>query len=267
MTGLFGAAPEPMSLWAMLGGGLLAFVSPCVLPMLPVYAMYLLGGTDAAPGRLRVLRRCLGLLCGFVLLFTLMGAGAGALGSLLKNTDRGTLDIVTGVLMLLFGVWMLDVIHIHLPAVPGLGGRQPSMNGFVGSFLFGLLIAISWTPCLTPVLANALVLAASADNATMWTGIVSLAVFALGLSLPMLAVMLMYQWLKGALGWLRNHQQIIRRIGGTTYKVRVVFNESGGETMEDKILRIVRNDMVTNDGTYGIMETPQMSRQSERSAS
>ena len=49
MTGLFGAAPEPMSLWAMLGGGLLAFVSPCVLPMLPVYAMYLLGGTDAAP--------------------------------------------------------------------------------------------------------------------------------------------------------------------------------------------------------------------------
>ena len=47
MTGLFGAAPEPMSLWAMLGGGLLAFVSPCVLPMLPVYAMCLLGGTDA----------------------------------------------------------------------------------------------------------------------------------------------------------------------------------------------------------------------------
>ena len=65
----------------------------------------------------------------------------------------------------------------------------------------------------------------------------------------------------------KREQFIIRRIGGTTYKVRVVFNESGGETMEDKILRIVRNDMVTNDGTYGIMETPQMSRQSERSAS
>lgn len=65
----------------------------------------------------------------------------------------------------------------------------------------------------------------------------------------------------------KQEQFIIRRIGGTTYKVRVVFNESGGETMEDKILRIVRNDMVTSDGTYGIMETPQMSRQSERSAS
>ena len=65
----------------------------------------------------------------------------------------------------------------------------------------------------------------------------------------------------------RNFSYMTRRIGGTTYKVRVVFNESGGETMEDKILRIVRNDMVTNDGTYGIMEAPQMSRQSERSAS
>ena len=65
----------------------------------------------------------------------------------------------------------------------------------------------------------------------------------------------------------KQEQFIIRRIGGTTYKVRVVFNESGYETMEDKILRIVRNDMVTNDGTYGIMEIPQMSRQSERSAS
>ena len=53
----------------------------------------------------------------------------------------------------------------------------------------------------------------------------------------------------------KREQFIIRRIGGTTYKVRVVFNESGGETMEDKILRIVRNDMVTSDGTYGIIKT------------
>ena len=60
---------------------------------------------------------------------------------------------------------------------------------------------------------------------------------------------------------------ITRRIGATTFKVKVVFNDTGQETMEDKILRIVRNDMVTSDGTYDIMEAPQMSRQSERSAS
>ena len=64
----------------------------------------------------------------------------------------------------------------------------------------------------------------------------------------------------------KREQFIIRRIGGTTYKVRVVFNESGGETMEEKILRMICNEGVTNGGTYGIMEAPHMSRQSERSA-
>ena len=64
----------------------------------------------------------------------------------------------------------------------------------------------------------------------------------------------------------KREQFIIRRIGGTTYKAKVVFNESGCETMEDKILRMIRNEGVTNDGTYAIMEAPQMSRQSERSA-
>ena len=64
-----------------------------------------------------------------------------------------------------------------------------------------------------------------------------------------------------------NASYMTRRIAGTVYKVNVLFNENSSETMEDKILRIIRNDMVTNDGTYGIMEAPQMSRQSERSAS
>ena len=64
-----------------------------------------------------------------------------------------------------------------------------------------------------------------------------------------------------------NFSYMTRRIGGTTYKVKVVFSDTEKETMEDKILRIVRNNMVTNDGTCGIMEAPQMSRQSERSAS
>lgn len=62
-------------------------------------------------------------------------------------------------------------------------------------------------------------------------------------------------------------QYMIRRIGGTTYKVRVAFSENGKETMEDKILRMIRNEAVTSDGTYDIMNVPQMSCQSERSAS
>ena len=65
----------------------------------------------------------------------------------------------------------------------------------------------------------------------------------------------------------RNFSYMTRRIGGTTYKVKVVFNDTGNETMEDKILRIVRNEALDNDGKCDIMGVPQMSRQSERSAS
>ncbi|MGF0008175.1 transposon-encoded TnpW family protein [Candidatus Agathobaculum pullicola] len=64
-----------------------------------------------------------------------------------------------------------------------------------------------------------------------------------------------------------NFSYMTRRIGSTIYKVRVVFNESGTETMEDKILRIIRNEVVTTAGTCDIIDAPQMSRQSERSAS
>ena len=64
----------------------------------------------------------------------------------------------------------------------------------------------------------------------------------------------------------KQEQFIIHRIGGTTYKVRVAFSETAAETMEEKILRMIRNEGVTNDGTCGIMKMPQMSRQSERSA-
>lgn len=208
------------SLWAMLGGGLLAFVSPCILPMLPVYALYLLGGNtengeEAKASWMLVLRRCLGLASSFIVLFMLMGAGAGLLGNALKHADRGVLNLVSGALMIVFGLWMLGVFHwkgFGLSA--GTGGKSPKMNGFWGAFAMGIVLALSWTPCLTPVLGNALMLAATAQGATMWTGMLQLAVFALGLILPMLAFMLLYQWLKGAMGWLRSHQMLLRRIGG-----------------------------------------------------
>lgn len=214
----FSSSVQQVTMWAMLGGGLLAFISPCVLPMLPVYALYLLGGNsgpgeEGRAGWRLVLRRCLGLTLGFVLLFTLMGAGAGLLGNALKTIDRRILDGVSGALMLVFGLWMMDILHLKGIRLAGLN-RTPRMNGFWGACVFGILLALSWTPCLTPVLANALILAASAQEATMLTGMVQLMVFALGLSLPMVAFMLLYQVLKGAVNWLKANQQVLRRIGG-----------------------------------------------------
>jgi cytochrome c-type biogenesis protein len=217
------SASLPQATWLMmLGDGLLAFLSPCVLPMLPVYALYLLGmNSEGGEGRAAwglVLRRCLGLEASFVLLFTLIGAGAGFLGNALQQTNRDVLNGICGGLMILFGLWTLGILRLPGIRVPGLGRQgkegKPGPNGFWGAFAFGLLLALSWTPCMTPLLANALVLAASAENATMATGMAHLAIFALGLSLPMVAFILLYQWMKGAMAWLRKHGPAIRRVGG-----------------------------------------------------
>ena len=217
MSDAFTQVVPQLSLWAAFAGGLVAFLSPCVLPMLPVYALYLFSGGDEAQDK-RVawrglLLRCLGLLLGFVTLFTLIGAGAGLIGGALKELDRGTLNIATGVLMILFGIWTAGFVTLHGVNAPKWAGSSTvKPRGFFSSALFGVVIALSWTPCLTPILANALILAAS--SATALNGMASLAAFALGLALPMLAFMALYQWLQGALGWLRTHQQLLRRIGG-----------------------------------------------------
>jgi len=217
MNSAFAVTASQISLWAMFGGGLVAFLSPCVLPMLPVYTLYLVGeGSQAADKRaawLGVFKRSLGLLLGFVTLFTLIGAGAGLIGGALKNMDRGTLDIVTGALMILFGLWTADFLHWKGVSAPKWAGRvNVKPDGFFSAALFGIVIALSWTPCLTPILANALIMAAS--SATVSRGMVSLAVFALGLGLPMIALMVLYQWAKDLFSWLRDHQPLLRRIGG-----------------------------------------------------
>lgn len=185
--------------------------------MLPVYTLYLVGkGSESASKRnawMSVVKRSLGLLLGFVTLFTLLGAGAGLLGSAFKKLDRGMLNIITGGLMIVFGLWTADFFHWKGVTAPAWTSRvRLKPDGFFSSALFGIVIALSWTPCLTPVLANALILATS--SATVGIGMLSLAVFALGLCLPMLLFMVLYQWLKDVFGWLRDHQPLLRRIGG-----------------------------------------------------
>lgn len=225
MGTIFTSTVEQVSLWAMFLGGLVAFVSPCVLPMLPVYTLYLVGSGDDEKKNTwaSVTLRCLGLALGFVLLFTLMGAGAGLIGGTLRDADRGTLNIVTGILMILFGLWTAEFLHWRGLNAPKFTDRFAALRptGFFSAFLFGIVISLSWTPCLTPILANALILAAS--STTVSTGMLSLAVFALGLSLPMLAFIVLYHWLKNAFVWLRDHQPILRRVGGILMMVYGVY--------------------------------------------
>ncbi|HET6470020.1 MAG TPA: cytochrome c biogenesis protein CcdA [Geminicoccaceae bacterium] len=168
--------------------GVVSFLSPCVLPLVPGYLSYVTGTSledlrDAATGRLHALGHALWFVLGFSTVFVALGASATALGSLLLEW-RYELGIAAGFVVLLFGLHLLGLtpfalmqrearFHLDVP-----GGRT------IGAYLLGLAFAFGWTPCIGPVLGA--ILTMSATTADVGAGTLLLGVYSLGLGLPFL---------------------------------------------------------------------------------
>ena len=213
LTAAQAAAPSP-TVWLALVQGIVSFVSPCVLPLLPVYFAALLGSGGQAARRREVFLRMAGFAVGFMAFYLTLGAGAGALGSLMSRIPRRWVNLVCGGLFVLFGVMALEVVPwLHLPGVRADASRYAS-GGFVSMLMFGLTLALSWTPCTTAFLSSVLAMAAAEAQATALRGMGLLAAYALGMMLPFLVCMGLWTRLSRAVGWLRRHQLLIRRIGG-----------------------------------------------------
>lgn len=169
--------------------GVLSFLSPCVLPLVPSYLAYV-GGVGAARGAM--LRSSLFFVLGFSLIFVGLGASASLLGGLL-TAYRRELTLVGGVLIIFFGVMMLGV---RVPGLQRLLGREARVRFTgetrtpVGAVLLGMAFAAGWTPCIGPVLGSVLTLAGTSDG--LGQGALLLAFYALGLAVPFVlaAVML-----------------------------------------------------------------------------
>lgn len=206
------AAPAP-TVWLSLLQGVISFVSPCVLPLLPVYFAALLGSNDQRRGKTLILRM-LGFALGFIAFYLVLGAGAGALGSLMSRVPRKVINIVSGLLFLLFGVMALEVIPwLHLPGSRADASRYAS-GGFFSMLMFGIVLALSWAPCTTAFLSSVLAMAAADAQATALKGMGLLAVYSLGMMLPFLTCMVLWTQLSSAVRWLKQHQGAIRKCGG-----------------------------------------------------
>ncbi len=195
--------------------GLVSFISPCVLPLLPGYLAFLsgaTGGINGRTGRGRAVAGSLAFVVGFALVFVSFGAVFGGLGSSLRTHQRG-LEIAFGAITIVLGLffagwwpssWLQRERRVqHLPRASVLGAA-----------LLGVLFALGWTPCIGPTLAAILGLAASSSGATALRGSILAFVYCLGLGLPFVVAAIATEWMATASNWLRRHHRLIGRIGG-----------------------------------------------------
>ncbi|MBN1643917.1 MAG: sulfite exporter TauE/SafE family protein [Dehalococcoidales bacterium] len=170
------------------GYGLASVLSPCILPLLPVYIASLVGpeifDADAKKSRLSIFLHSLSFVIGFTVVFTLWGAGSGFLGSILVE-HLPVIRKVAGILLIIFGLVMLAATKIPwLNYEKRLNLSLPIANGYLRSLLVGMIFPIAWIPCTSPVLAGILLLAGTSQTA--WQGAGLLAIYSLGLGLPFL---------------------------------------------------------------------------------
>lgn len=201
--------------------GMITFISPCLLPMLPIYVSYFAGGgDDEAP---HALRNALGFVLGFTLVFMSMGALAGTLGGFLREYQTAV-NLITGGIVVLFGLNFLGVFHLSL--FDGGGNRAGTHTpGFFSSLLFGMIFSIGWTPCVGAFLGSALMLASQQGTAS--TGLLMLLCYSLGLGIPFVLSAVLIERLKTAFAFIKSHYRIINIVCGALLVVVGVMMMTG----------------------------------------
>jgi len=185
--------------------GLISFISPCMLPMLPLYISYFAGSGDK---KHHTWARVASFILGFTLVFTALGLFAGTLGSMLLRYQK-IVNIVCGLLVIVFGLSYLEVIH--LPFFKGIRNSHEA-GTMVSAFLFGVVYSVSLTPCVGAFLGSALMMASASGTALQ--GALLLVTYSLGLGVPFLLSAILIDRLGSAFGWIKSHYRIINLICG-----------------------------------------------------
>ena len=188
--------------------GIITFISPCLLPMLPIYISYFAGGGERTP--LKTLKGALGFVTGFTIIFVTLGALAGTVGSFLREYHTAV-NMISGLIVIIFGLNFLGVFNLNL-----FKGSHHSVNtnhmGFFSALIFGMIFSIGWTPCVGAFLGSALMLASQQGHVT--EGMLMLLAYSLGLGIPFILSAVMIDYLKTAFNWIKKNYRVINAISG-----------------------------------------------------
>lgn len=201
--------------------GIITFLSPCLLPMLPIYLSYFAGGGERTTRK--TLTGALGFVAGFTAVFVAMGALAGTVGSFLQ-AHQTWVNVISGLVVVLFGLNYLGVVRLNL-----FHGSSRAVNtrdmGFFSALVFGVIFSLGWTPCVGAFLGAALLLASQQGHVLEGMGMLLL--YSLGLGIPFVLSALLIDRMKTALDWVKRHYQIINWISGGLLVVIGVLMATG----------------------------------------
>ena len=189
--------------------GIITFISPCLLPMLPIYISYFAGGGERS--RKKTIIGALGFILGFTLVFMALGALAGTLGGILTKYQT-VLNIVTGSIIILFGLNYLGVFRWSLFR-GGSGKTLRQEMGFWPALLFGMVFSIGWTPCVGAFLGSALMMASQQGSVLVGMGM--LFAYSLGLGIPFAISAILIDRLKKTFDFIKRNYRVINVICGS----------------------------------------------------
>jgi cytochrome c-type biogenesis protein len=210
---------ENLSLSLAFAAGVLSFLSPCVLPLVPSYVAFITGLSfeeltlDRPQRKLRrlIFTHSLLFILGFSFLFTLLGASATLLGQFLA-AHRDTIRIAGGVMVIVFGLFISGVFSFGFLQREKRFHLHDKPLGYLGSFLVGVTFAAGWTPCVGPILSSILLYASTAED--MRSGIFLLLFYSLGLGLPFLACSLALNTFLATFQKARRYLGVFTKVGG-----------------------------------------------------
>ena len=188
--------------------GIITFISPCLLPMLPIYISYFAGGGERTVRK--TLTNAVGFVLGFSIVFVAMGALAGTLGSFLTRYQTWV-NVIGGAIVILFGLSHMGFLHLNLFKGSGRSVDKDNM-GFWQALVFGIVFSVGWTPCVGVFLGSALMLASQQGH--VLEGMAMLLCYSLGLGLPFLMSAVLIDKLKSAFNWIKAHYDLVNKISG-----------------------------------------------------
>lgn len=212
--------------------GIITFVSPCLLPMLPIYLAYFAGSSNetiAAVGagvkatRATVVN-ALGFVCGFTVVFVCLGAFAGTFGAMLSQ-HQTVLNVVCGAIVIVLGLHFTGLVRIAPLDRTLKPASSKTPSGFFSAIVFGIFFSIGWTPCVGTFLGSALMLASA--QGSMFHGVGLLLAYSLGLGIPFVLCALLIEYLGGALSFVKSHYRAVNIVCGVLLVIVGVLMATG----------------------------------------